>query len=242
MIINILINQDLWNIIGDNEEENDSPFSYRIKDKTTIILELNNKKILRFIQDGNKKNIIDKSSYNSENDYSSIKEIKTIYNDILNYYNFQRQISVNLRNRKNDDVSMFGYLISKNSYEKWKKYSNYENIKNQYLNKNNKDENNEHNIINNLIYYKEQNKYNYSELNEIEIKSFKNEKEIKSFLNRNSLILIDDFSFINNISEKIGIIFNISNYTIKLILDDEKISFKSNNNILEYNNILFNEN
>ena len=228
----ILINKDLWNIICEKGKENDSPIIYDIKDKM-ILFELDDNKKLSFIQNQKSKNIIDKIGYKGEYK-SNIDKIKIIYKDIKLYYDFENKF---LNDLKKSKPATYGYLIAKNSFDKWTKYSNYEYIKKEFLEKNIKDEKS---IKNKIIYYQENYKYNYSELEQIEIKNFKTEKEINSFLKNNSLIIINSLSFIINNSTKNNFTkYSLHEQKIELFLEN-RITFESNNNIISKNEYITN--
>ena len=219
----ILINKDLWNIICEKGKEKDSPIVYNIQ-SGKIIFQLKDNKKISFNLNKNNKNIIDKIGYNNEY-VSNIDKIKIIYKDIIEYYKFETKFINDLKKSKFYNQPSFDYLITKNSFDKWNKYSNYENIKKDFLDKNIKDAKI---IMNKIIDYQEKYKYNYSELDQIEIKNFKNGKEIYSFLENNSLIIINLLSFINNNSKKSCTKYSLYEQKIELNLDN-KITFESNN-------------
>ena len=227
----ILINKELREILCNKKQENENPILYKIK-SNNIYFKLEDNKKLKFKRHGSNKNIIDKSTYKYENDKPNINEFKSIYKDIIEYYNFEKKISNNLHNYKKECLE-YGYLVTKNWIDKWKKYSNYDNIKNKYLENN---EENKHSIINNLINYHAKNKYNYSEILNIDIKDFK-KNELESFLKTNSLVLISaNFTnSINNPSSLNFIKYNTFNNKIGLFLNDGELYVNSNNNIISLN-------
>ena len=93
------------------------------------------------------------SSLNKDkNDSSNYDQITNIYNSIIYYYNFERKILNDLKNKQSSKDIEFAFLISKNWIDKWKEITCYENIKNHYIQKN---INNKNDIINGLIYYLE---------------------------------------------------------------------------------------
>ena len=169
----ILISSDLWKVIGENGKEENTSFSYKVEKRNIILKTDNNKKLLTFKQNGN---IIDKNTLSSESDKSNIEEINTIFKNINIYYNFEKEFINSLKGPKSSQKK--DYLVNKNWFDKWLKNSNYENIKINFLEKNI----NEQEIKNELIYYHEKNKIRYSELNPIEILSFKNKNDLESFL------------------------------------------------------------
>ena len=128
------------------------------------------------------------------------------------------------------------FLISKNWIDKWKEISYYENIKTHYLQKN---INNKNEIINSLIYYLEKNNINYSKLFEsINILKFNKKEDFESYLRKDTLILIDPKLFscfynANNDNSGKKTQYNAFNNNINIYLDNnEKLSFKSSNNII----------
>ena len=222
----ILINESLMKNICENKEE--TPISYEIKDKK-LILKLD--KELIFNKDEKNNNIlnniiINKSSSINNND-SNLIEINNIYDDIAKYYEFEKKFLEELQN--SNEIQKENYLISKSWFDKWKDYTNYENIKINYFDKKVK----KPLIMNKLIYYKEEKKYNYDNLNPIEIMDFKKQKDFDSFLKKDSLIIMNSISFIKDLIIK-PIKYKIHKKTIYFGLDKE-FSFTINNNIIQIN-------
>jgi len=126
MILNknkyIFINTNLWKLICDDNKKYEDYIIYKINindisfnlDNTELSFKKNN-------------NIIDITTLNCKCNcnYHQIKKIK---NDILNYYNFEKSISHNLKNK------IFSiepsYLVDIRWINMWKLFTNYENIKN----------------------------------------------------------------------------------------------------------------
>ena len=191
MILNenkyIFINTDLWELICDKDKRNESPIIYQVN-RNDITFTLDNIEF-SFIHN---KNIINKYILkNSSNYQSSYEEIKKILDSAIYYYNFEKKILNYLKNKQDSNDSSNAYLVSKNWINKWKIFSDYENIKYNYLQNN---INNKEDILNDLIYYVENNKINYSELfKSINIMKFCNKEEIESFLKNELLVLIDSF-------------------------------------------------
>lgn len=237
MILNknkyIIINSDLWKILCDKDEENENPIKYKINNND-IILKLDNIELSFNILFG-PKNVIDKFSYNDFCYYkSNYEQIETIYNDIIKYYKFEKLIINNLKNNNLGNQND-GYLLRNEWIDKWKKYSSYIYIKNNYLDK---DINDDNILKNNLIYYLEENRFEYNELqNTLDIMIFKNKEEFDSFLENDSLGLLNlDFvtSFNSNYSNR-NTKYNTINNTIYIYLDNQTIKFKTDNNIISSN-------
>jgi len=239
MILNgnkyIFINTDFWKLICDNDKQYESPFIYKVN-RNDITFSLDNIK-LSFKHN---KNIIDKNSLNYSFSFkSNYENITKIFDSVIKYYNFEKQILKDLKNKNNSNIINFKYLVSKNWIDNWIKFSNYENIKSNYLLKNliNKE-----NIINDLIYYLEKNKINYNDFpNSINIMKFDKKEEIESYLKNDSLVLIGSeffFCFSYNISGKLTK-YNVFNNKILIYLDNyEILSFKSKNNIISLDVII----
>ena len=107
MILNdnkyIIINEEIWKIICDNKNENDSPIIYYI-DTDSLYFNFENEKKLYF-DISNKNNLIDKFAYNyskKKSDYiSNFDEINKIYNDIKTYFDYEKEFIENLKKKKN---------------------------------------------------------------------------------------------------------------------------------------------
>ena len=242
MILNgnkyIFINTKLWKLLCDkdkNNKNNDSHIMYKVNtnditfsllDNTTLSFKHNN-------------NIIDENSYKDNYYRSNYKQITNIYNSITYYFNFENKILKDLKNGQSSKDTSYAFLISKNWIDKWKEISYYENIKTHYLQKN---LNNKNEIINCLIYYFEKNNINYSKLFEsINILKFNKKEDFESYLRNDSLILIEPIFFscfnnVNNDNSGKKTQYNVFNNNINIYLDNnEKLSFKSNNNIISLN-------
>ena len=237
MILNdnkyILINQELWKELNDKENENEEYINYKITNNTISFI-LDNNQELRFDCSGNNKNIIDKTTYKPTID-SNFKDIQTIYNDILNYYKFEKQFLNNIKNPKNNnEPKLKGFLVTQEWLDKWKLYSNYEDIKNNYLNKDKINKNEIiYKIIKNVQESEKLNKLKYKNLIPIKIREIKKEENLRAFLEKDSLVLINSNSFTNNWI-RYQIIYGIYDNKIYLYLD--KVLFiESNNNIISKN-------
>ena len=163
----IIINNDLWKILCNKGEENNLLIKFEIN-SNNITLKLIDGKKLVFSNYSSSKNIIERYHFASTDsdihNTSNYDEIKNIYNVIEKYFNFEKKFLKDLKNSKYS-VQNSGYFVDKNWIDEWKLYSNYEEIKINYLDKNI----DEKNIIDQIIYYQEKNKYIYSKLNKIEI-------------------------------------------------------------------------
>ena len=237
MILNgnkyIIINREVWELICDKDKIYDSTIDFKVNSKD-ITFSLDNKE-LSFKHN---KNIIDKYAFKNSSNYrnqstyeSNYEKIKKICESVIQYYNFENEILDNLKNKQCNNVKSDEFLVSKEWIDKWKKYSNYDNIKSKYS----------QNIINkkgdiliDLIYYLEQNKFNYNEL-PISINNikFSKKEDLENFLKRDSLVLINSkflYCF-NSYSVENLIRYNAFNNKIHIYFDkDEILSFKSNDN------------
>jgi len=239
MILNenkyIFIKAELWKLICDKNKKYDSPIIYKVN-RYDIIFNLDNKEF----SFNHNKNIIDKDTLNNYNEYKSYYEkITNIFDSIIKYYNFENKILNDLKKIKKSNNVTYQYLLSKIWIDKWKKCSNYEYIKDKYLQK---DLYNKEDVMNDLIYYLEENKINCNELpNSKYIKKFSKKEELESYLKNDSLVLINSdflFCFYKDFYKKL-IEYNAFNNKIHIFLDSyEILSFKSNNNIISLNGII----
>ena len=230
----IFINLELWELICDKDKKYESPITYKVN---SIDITFNLDDIeLSF---SHNKNIIDYIGYKNNYYKSFYEQIKKIYDSVVIYYNFEKEILNDLKNKQYSNTTTYEYLISKNWIDKWKLFSNYENIKKIYLDNN---INLEYDIMNYLIYYFENNKINYNELLEsINIRTFIKKEELESYLKNDSLVLIDSnflFCFEYDYSGK-SMKYNVFNNKINIyFMHDEILSFKSNNNIISINGLI----
>ena len=122
MILNgnkyIIINENLWNELGDKDEGDNSPLIYKIE-SNYITFNFENERKLYFKH--NKNNQIDEYTYKyitQNSDYKpNFDVIKIILNDIKKYYEFETEFIKNLKREKTLDYYDYskndGYLISK---------------------------------------------------------------------------------------------------------------------------------
>ena len=241
MILNgnkyIFINSKLWKLLSEKDKIDDSPINYQVN-INDITFYLNNK----YLSFSHNQNIIEESKY-KDNYYNNYKQIAEIFNSTTYYYNFENKILNDLKNKQDCRDATIIFLVNKNWIDKWKKISNYEKIKTKYL-KNNL--NNKNDIMNDLIYYLEKNKFDYNELfNSINIYKFNKKEDLESYLKNNSLVLINStflLCFDRNFYGKTTYhkTFNKTfNNKIHIYLDNNEIlSFKSSNNIITINGII----
>ena len=244
----IIINDELWKVVGEKENENNYQIEYKI-DKEYIIIEFNNKEKLYFKHKNN--NIIDEEAYNCDknNIQSNFEEIKNIYSDIIQYNKIETEFIEEKKKKKKQSFEYYKkerYLISKSWIDKWKKYTNYNEIKKKF----NSNKNSEKQICNNLIYHLEKNNLQYKDIENLEILDFKTKDDFDSALEKDILILIDDgfiksFKTKNNNLKKIK--FSLFDNQIYIINDNKNEEIKYNiykNMILskEKYNLLYLEN
>jgi len=237
MILNgnkyIFINTELWKLICDKDKADESPIIYKVN-SNDITFYIDNK----YLTFKHNKNIIDKSMYKDNHYKSQYEQIRRICDSTINYYNFENKILNDLKNKQCSYDIEYELLISQNWIDKWKKISNYESIKANYL-KNNI--NNKDNMINDLIYHLEKNKLDYNELfRSINVRKYNKKEEIEFYLKKDSLVLIDYKFLVNfeiNYSNKLSK-YKAFNNKIHIYLDNEILSFISNNNTISINGII----
>ena len=222
----IIITGELWNVVGEKDNQNNTQIDYKI-DKDYIIIEFQNQKKISFKH--NKNNIIDIVGYNSgENIFKpNFDEIKKIYEDIKEYKKLESEFIYDIKKENNsngENNKKHGFLISKSWIDKWKELSNYDEIDKNY------NLNDEKRIFNNLIYHLEKNNLKYNELEKPEILNYNKKEEFDSVLLKNILILINDkfrrsFQTNNNLAYEIS--FNTNNNKIYIINDNknEKLNY-----------------
>jgi len=237
----IIIKPELWELICDKDKKYDHSIIYKVICKD-ITFSLDNKE-LSFRHNSN---IIDKYAFKNSNNYSNkstyesnYEKIVKICESVIQYYNFENKIMDDLKNKHFYSVTTSEFLVSKEWIDKWKEYSNYENIKNKCLQKNiNKKEF----ILNDLIYYLEHNKIKYNELSlSINNMKFNKKGDLENFLERESLVLVNsNFLYcFTGYSKEQFIQYNAFNNKIHIFLNkEEKLSFKSNDNIISLNGII----
>ena len=239
----IIINEDLWKVLCEKGRENDEPINYEFG-INKLIIKLDNKKNLDFSYFPNKDNIIiiSKSKFLNDNkyDYSNYNKINKIYNQIKLYYEFEKDFLEDLSKPKNDNcnIKKTAYLVNKNWLDKWMTYSHYVSLKNYSFKKN------KQNIINKIIFFLEQDKFNYDELNNYEILNFNQNNEIESYLKNNSLAIVND-KFLSSFKKSSGKIIKYIAYENKInIYLNETIysTFSSTNNIISLNSSINNNN
>ncbi len=240
MILNgnkyIIINENLWNELGDKKEGDNSHIIYKIE-SDYITFNFENEKKLYFRH--NKNNQIDKYTYNyaTQNfDYKpNFNVMEKILNDIKRYYEFETEFIKNLKRKKSLSLDYYsknnGYLISKIWLDNWKKYSNYEKMKKKLIKKIN-----DHDSVNDIIYHQEKYKLKYNELKPLEIYNYNTKGEFDDFLEKDSLVLIDsnikDLFKTNNNSNYITKYIPIENKIYINIHKKEYLIYDSFNNII----------
>ena len=205
----IIINKELWKIVCKKGEENNLPINIEIN-SSYITLILNDRKKLVFSNFNSLiiKRVIFDLSKSDIKDTSSYYEIKNMYNVIKKYYEFEKEFLSNLKS--NNSSLSSGYFLDKKWFDNWRLYSNYKDIKKNYLEKNI----DEKKIIDQIIYYREKNKYIYSKLNKIKSINITKKEDLENILKSKSLVLINS-TFINLISNYDGQKIFIINYVIR---------------------------
>ena len=218
----IIINEQIWNCFGENDEKNKYSIEYKVEENNQISINFENES-----------NIIVKSDNNIINEYSLkyskkveeykdyIEEYKNIIKDINSYYSIEKEFLDNITKKEKSNAPKSGYLISFSWINKWKKITNYEKIK-FLMTLNN---NNINNISDAVIYHLEKNKFKYNDLPPLEIYSFKSKNDLDEFLKNDYLVIVDN-SFIQsfkNKSKEIITIYNLDKNAIQINTNKEMI-------------------
>ena len=223
------LNTNIWNLFG--EEKMNNSFSLYAIDKYLIIFSLDDNILLKFNCWENNNIIKDFSFYKDNNKScypqltSNFQKINKLYQQIIAYYNFEKEIVFYLsQNKTAQKKNKLGYLIEPNWLEKWKKKINYKEIKKNY--EKSKDEKK---LKDKIIFFNEINK---SELPKIIVKKFGSTSLLQNYLKNNELALVNH-SFIYYFDENTegDILYNVFENSINLFIDKE-ISIKSSTNII----------
>ena len=214
----IIINEQIWNILGAKDEISKNYIEYKIEENNQISINF-----------GNGDNILVKSDNNIINEYSIkycnkveeykyyIDEYKNIIKDINSFYNIENEFLDNINKKEKSNVPKSGYLISFSWINNWKKITNYEKIKFLIKFNSNNSNSNLNNISDEVIYHLEKNNFKYNDLPPLEIHSFKTKKDLDDYLMNDSLVIVDS-NFIRsfkNKSEEIITIYNLNKNEIK---------------------------
>ena len=168
-----------------------------------------------------------------------VSEINIIYNSMLKYFIYDN----NMINELNKSIKKSGHgnLVTKKWIDEWKKYTNYEFIKNKYFFENSNIEKNKNSIYKEIINFKEKYKYTISEADIIIIK---NKTELTSILQQESLGFVDS-EFINKspyfkrkADYNTSVNYYMSNGILEIFKGKDTISFKCNDNIIYFDNII----
>ena len=231
----VLINEELWNIIGDNSK-NEEPIFFSVK----------NQKIILNFDDINKVAFkFDKKNNINSNLLLSVS-IDELLDSIIEYYNFENKFYFDLQIKKSNPESL--YLVDKKWIDKWKYFTNYEYIKMKYLNNTKKiDDNIKKRIKNDITSH--QNKYkniiNIFNYNQMELLNFEKKEQLEEYLKYNNSLAIINFKLIcffkNEYNKKLDVKMTIEDHKIKMLLNNGEKSFNSNDNtiILENKNNFF---
>ena len=233
----IIINSSLWELLGDVGNLY-AKFLYYI-DKDLIVFSLDDKIQLKFV-DYYHNNIISihnfYQQYNS-NCYSRLisnyENIKKIYKEIKEYYDFEKEIICHLNNNKTTkNTKDLCYLIDEKWINDWMEKINYKEMKNYFFEKKN-----EKLIKDKIIFFEEENKKKQINLSKIITKNFRTDKELKNYLENNSLAIVNfDFIYCFGEIERHSFYYYVSNNYISLEIDNKFINFKSNNNLISIQN------
>ena len=241
-----LINKELYEAIcqSNEEEKIKNKVFYSITPENLLIwkeTEANKQNIQYIFKNNHKKNIIDKSSIQIQNEAiaftpSTVSEpnekINRIYIDISNYYRNEEDILTSLKASTQKQYS--GYFVDRNWVDKWKQCVNYENIKMKYL----KNDEIDRNLLQNTVLDElKKNNSNYDGLSDVKQSIIKelNQLETNPRLNKSFVLLNKDFlnSFGSLDSSFTQFNCQLSNQGIAIVIPNGKsLSFKTNNNII----------
>ena len=133
----IIINDTLNQKICGSKYQNYHQIKYKIT-PSIITLFTENGKILQF--KNNKDNKIDKLSFikiDNNSNYPIKENSEKIYNDIINYFQIEKDINEKLNNENIKEEKYMGFLVDKSWIDNWKEYSFYDKIKKELsINKN----------------------------------------------------------------------------------------------------------
>ena len=243
-----IINSQLWKLFGQSEKK-DPRILYHI-DQNIISFNLEEHKSLKFICKS-LDNVIDINSFSKENNsayYSNLvskyKDIDNIYQQILEYYKFEREIILYLNGQKiwqkHNDLC---YLVNGQWFQMWMEKTNYKEIK-QILSTS-QDKIPIKKIKDRIIRKEEINRINNINLSKALIMNFDSIKQLQEYLKNNLLFLVS-FDCMKKFEKESNesFLFNISKNNIKLSILGNEINIKSVNNIITYkqNNIYLEEN
>ena len=144
--------------------------------------------------------------------------------------------------KNNNKKSGHGHLVTKKWIDEWKKYTNYESIKDKYFFQNNNIAKNIYSIYKEIIDYKEKNKY--TTISETEIIIVKDKDELTSMLQQESLGFVDSQFiqvcpyFKEKRSYNYLLTYYMSNGILEIFRGKDAISFKCNDNIISFDNII----
>jgi len=247
----IIINKKLFKLICKKTETQNNKIEYKIIAGNPGFIQFNlnnNQKIIQF--KNNKKNIIDKSTVlgikenedmnNNNNKNNEQTKNNTmikdnwliIYRDVINYFNFENSISINLNNNKSEPIQFRGFLVNNDWVDNWKKNSFYEEIKANIILKNIKDDN----FINNFITTKQLETKSYYD-GILDIKNYiisDNQIEEALKTDKSYTLLSENFvsQFMNN-SNQYLITFVLSYQKITIKLLGKSFPFPANNNVIK---------
>ena len=222
----ILINNDLWNIFGINNNYSE-PIMYKISFHDIIFKLDNNIELKLWCRSTN--NIIKKNSFtiysSMNNNYNELnfnyQNIEKIYKQIFDYYKFQDELKNNLLlNIKNYNNGVF---INKKWIDRWMEYTHYKKL--DSLLRVTKDDKI---VKNKIIYLEEINDKKVKNLEKIQIQNIISKSQLKNYLEDNSLVLVDK-TFVNN--------FESSFHYFKYYTIEKTIEIDINNDILKVNKI-----
>jgi len=247
-IINIncvLITEELFNLISSNNKNNKNIILYEVQgDSLTLFFKKSEKLELKHY-----KLLLDNKSINR--DEPGYDEINNILEKMRNYNTSENNVVKYLLDKKvnNGDCG----LVKKSVIDDFKKFSDYEYFKNNYFHDNNnyipRDIKKE--IFNEIIEYREQNKSKKFSNWKNKIIITDNKDELKTIIKNEPLVLIDNKN--NNVKKIFSNLNEDDNYKLfDYIIYDGKISikfkgeeplmFKCKDNIISYNNIIYNDN
>ena len=234
----IIVDSIFYQIICDKDNKNANSFQFISPNNSNdlnIFFSTNDVVNLTKLEI-NKINTIDSSKLKNKSN-NNYEEIKKVYESINKYYNFEIALEKDMLSKTKGNNSSKGYLIEKESLDKWKEKIQYDEIKNKYLTKGNLDKE----AKDKLIYLFEKKNLTYFNLIEIINTDLNTKQNVDDFIKTKSLALVsEDFISSLEVSNKLKKIeYYIYDNTIEIIFDSNNtLSIKCKDNIIESNSNL----
>ena len=227
----IIVDTIFYQIISKNVGKNPKTIDYNYPNINELNITFEKNDVVKFNIKEN--NIINSPSLKKKTS-EYFKEIEKTFEIIKNYYNFEIVLENDMKSKTKGNNSSKGYLLEKESLDKWKEKIQYDEIKNKYLTKKNLDKE----AKDKLIYLFEKNNLTFFNLIEIKNTELNTKQKVEDFIKTKSLALVSkDFITSLEASNKLKEIeYYIYDNTIEIIFDSNNtLSIKSTENIIESN-------